>query len=213
MINDFTGNFNIQFNNNIQYSEIYRNAMASLDLSSCSCPWCNACGRFKRETTYSRYFINSLNEIDHPDTLEIEVFECESCGHCHAILPAFICPFSSYSYPFITESLYEYFYGENKGNLSHVASMMGIPRQTLSRWLRKFEDGHMEIRMTALRKQHKTIDVKQILSRIRGKRELFLFLADFLRLHLHMFLTSQNWFGTRFRYGSLMPQSNKACIS
>ncbi|MGX8716086.1 MAG: DUF6431 domain-containing protein [Lachnospiraceae bacterium] len=212
MINDFANDFNIMYNDNKKYSEKYREYVDSLDLSRCSCPWCKAIGRFKRETIYERYFINSTDEINNPDILCIHVFRCDSCGHFHAVLPAFICPFSSYSYPFIIEALNEYYHGEYKGNCSRVSTVMGISRQTLSKWIRKFEGSRMEIRMITAGKQHSAITVEQVLSGIRRKRELFLFLADFLRLQLHMFFTGQNWFGTRIRYGYLMSQSNKAYI-
>ncbi len=137
-------------------------------------------------------FINSTDEIKDFDILGIYVFKCEMCGHFHAFLPAFICPFSSYSYPFITEALYQYYHREYMGNCSRVSSMMGITCQLLSRWIGKFESSGMEIRMITVRKQRKAIEFEHILSRIRGKREILLFLADFLRFHSHKFFTSQN---------------------
>lgn len=97
MINYFMAFFNIVFNDGLHHSNEYNELAWSMDLSECECPFCHAMGKFLDETTYTRMFINSISQINDPEIFTIRVVKCTICGHCHAIFPSFMCPFSSYS--------------------------------------------------------------------------------------------------------------------
>lgn len=112
------------FDSEISPQTLYDSFSALQDPSSFLCPHCKKCGLFRPAGYYRRYFFNSLGQIQENCRLRIKVFRC-ACGHKHALMPGWLCPYSSFSMPFLEEILLEYFGASNK-NKSHTAKKFGL---------------------------------------------------------------------------------------
>lgn len=135
MIHDSTLDFNNLNENNCQ--KIYNDSdMLHLDDFHCPNPDClNEHVSMCTSTSYMRYVYLDCNVVI---TLFIIVLKCPVCGTYHAVLPSFILPFSSYSYPFIMKTLFLFYFGKNKGNKTKICHHMQISRKTLEHFLSAF---------------------------------------------------------------------------
>ena len=117
------------------FDNIYDDLVHNLQLSSLSCPnpSCNS-SDFSFNTTYERYVIFSA---DHqPALIKIAVVKCNQCGTYHALLPAYLFPFNSYTYQFVMLTLYYYYCSSDmRFNKSKVCRKMNIHRSTLNHWI------------------------------------------------------------------------------
>lgn len=112
------------FDSEISPQTLYDSFSALQDPSSFLCPHCKKCGLFRPAGYYRRYFFNSLGQIQENYRLRIKVFRC-ACGHKHALMPGWLCPYSSFSMPFLEEILLEY-YGASNENKSQTAKKFGL---------------------------------------------------------------------------------------
>lgn len=117
------------------FKDIYDNYVQDLQLSSLTCPnpSCDS-SDFSFNTTYERYVVYSP---DHdPLSLNIVVVKCNQCGTYHALLPAFLFPFHSYTYQFVMFTMYYYYCSSDmRFNKSKVCRKMNIHRSILNHWL------------------------------------------------------------------------------
>lgn len=130
-------------------------------LHSFACPNCKGITFMKLYNTYKR---NLFLTKDSFISINITVLQCPECNSCHAILPAFFLAFSSYSYPFILETLHLYLTGSFKNNKTKVCEYMNISRNTLNHFLRIFT-------LEEVRSHYKSICVskmKDIISHIKS---------------------------------------------
>lgn len=134
--------FNITFNDISDLNEKYQNEIHLLKLSSFKCPnpSCNSVGACSFNTHYKRYVINKITDCQ---ILDIAVIKCNDCGRCHALLPAYLYPFHSYSYLFVMNTLFEYYYGDDKFNKSRICNRMMINRNILNQWLSSYNDNNV----------------------------------------------------------------------
>lgn len=127
--------FNIFLNNFSDLQDNYLKYVHDLDLSSLPCPnpSCDT-SDLSFNTSYCRYVIFSP---DHdPLTMEIMVVRCNHCGSYHALLPASLFPYHSYTYHFVMSAMYLYYCSSFRSNKSKVCEAMKIHRSTLNRWIK-----------------------------------------------------------------------------
>lgn len=126
--------FNPNFNNlDDSFQEKYDSFILN-NLKSFKCPneLCSHSSQLLISTSYERYV---FYDVDKFFILTVYVVLCPECGTYHVILPSFLMPFSSYTYPFIIRTLYAFFFGPDKGNKSRVCSSMCISRKVLERFI------------------------------------------------------------------------------
>lgn len=117
------------------FNDIYEDYVRNMQLSSLSCPnpSCNS-SDFSFNSTYQRYVVFSP---DHDSiSMNITVVKCNECDTYHALLPAWLFPFHSYTYQFVMLTLYYYYCSPTmKFNKSKVCRKMNIHRSTLNHWI------------------------------------------------------------------------------
>ena len=124
----------LSFSCDLEY--IYDNYIRNLQLSSLCCPnpSCES-SDFSFNTSYERYVIFSAEH--QPLLINIAVVKCNRCGTYHALLPAYLFPFHSYTYQFVMLTLCYYFCCPSmKFNKSKVCRKMNIHRSTLNHWIK-----------------------------------------------------------------------------
>lgn len=135
MILDYDINFNTFLSDSFQ--SVYDSAVRS-HLSAYTCPHSCHDGEHSGlviSNTYMRYiYLNSDQHI----LIRIIVLRCPVCGTYHAVLPSFLLPFYSYSYPFIMETLFQFYFGKLKQNKSQICRLLHISRKTLEHFLSVF---------------------------------------------------------------------------
>lgn len=111
---------NLEYGSHTNIQSLYDQEISSLDLCELVCPCC-------RQKTilslipdfYSRYFFNSSEDIQSSQKIVITGVRCQ-CGCRHALFPEWICPFSSFSYPFL-QALLSYYFEDAAENKSACA--------------------------------------------------------------------------------------------
>ena len=128
---------------------VISNASSSSDYSSIrkqseslTCSACKTKGCMSYHSTYARYFFNCADDIKASRHILIDVYYCESCGSYHALMPADVCPFTPFSYPFILQILSFY---ESCSNKTRTADEFGISVWVLNTLLKKIacEENHL----------------------------------------------------------------------
>ena len=123
--------------------EAYDHFAAGYDFSQLVCPFCGETGQFEiLQHDYSRYFYNSPKHIDENRRLYVCVLKC-ACGHTHTLFPSWMCPFSSFSYPYIFTVIRFYFEesGQNKSVTARNFSMSYKQvKLLLTRYLEQYEE-------------------------------------------------------------------------
>lgn len=155
------------------------------DYSSLTCPSCGSKGTLTEYSFYPRKVIASPEMADHPVTIVIVrlICNCETCKHTHALLPAWLCPYCSLTYPFIIQILKAY-YGELGEKISAAASRFNLNRAVIRNLIKKFSRDILTAKETELARQTGK-DPDSILSAIAsGAEKLHNFLVDFaFRIH------------------------------
>lgn len=129
--------------NQLQISDqtLFDAAIAGFRPSECTCPKCNAMGRFvPTQLYYEREMISIDKGKRVQTTLTIPRYLCESCGSTHAFLPDVLIPFGSYSLRFVLFILKTY-----KNRTCTVAELCmnwEIAISTLYGWIHLFIDHH-----------------------------------------------------------------------
>lgn len=136
LFKDFFGLFS-------HFQDIYGNYVQDLQISSLNCPnpMCHS-NDFSLNTSYYRNVIFSPNH----DSLCIKVLvvKCNHCGTYHALLPASLFPFHSYTYQFVMLTMYLYYCSSFRSNKSKVCAIMNIHRSTLNHWIQLFSHNDVE---------------------------------------------------------------------
>lgn len=138
MILDFMFDFNCFSKiSHQELQELYdESVMLHLSEYTCPNPDCmNEHISLSVSTKYTRYI---YFDRDQSVSISIIVLKCPVCGAYHAVLPSFVLPFCSYSYPFIIKTLSLFYFGKNKRNKSKTCRDMHISRKTLEHFLSIF---------------------------------------------------------------------------
>jgi len=106
--------------------------------SRCICPVCKAAGRFKEILPYRRCMISVCDGARTEAVVNISRFQCESCGHTHALLPDVLIPYGSYTLRFILAILMDYL--NRKGTVTELCGKWQIAVSTLYSWIHLFID-------------------------------------------------------------------------
>jgi hypothetical protein len=85
----------------ISDQQLFDAAASGFKPSKHTCRVCGAVGRFKEIRSYQRDMISVNGSVRVDTRLSIRRFQCESCGHTHALLPDVLIPYGSYSLRFI----------------------------------------------------------------------------------------------------------------
>ena len=141
--NEFYWYLDSMRNMNIDDYEItqdsYFEMVEEIDINLVQCPYCEHIGVLEHtEMTYERSVINTVEELDNPLNIELVVVYCQNCNTYHAIIPWGFIPFTSFTYRFVLEALYSYYF-KNDENKKRTAEEMCIARSTLHNWIKRFE--------------------------------------------------------------------------
>ena len=182
MIIDFSFNFK-SFSNSTDFQDAYDSHIRFFG-SSFRCPnsECSNESLLVFSTSYSRFLFLDENSSF---SITISVFKCPTCGTYHAVLPAFLFPFSSYSYPFIMKTLRLFYYGPCKENKTLTCNNMHISRKVLNHFILLFsrEEADDFYRSSTLKALHSLL-----LKLKEHPNELFIFLRRFLHDRSRPFL-------------------------
>lgn len=129
----------------IHTQEDYDAYIASLDMSSLRCPACKSVGTLKPNTTYSRYFADSVAQETQGYQLTIVETECSCCHRYHALFPDWICPFLRFSYPMIAVIL-DYYFNKSHKNKTRTARHFSITVKVLRHLLSKLASSEKRLR-------------------------------------------------------------------
>lgn len=152
--------------------------------SSFICPK-NNCDHPVSLTYAKSYYRYIFLDTDYYITLKVAVYKCSSCGSYHAILPAFLLPYSSYSYPFIIKSLYLFFFHSSRGNKTKVCEIMHISRKTFNHFLSLFSQEELR----CLRNKLISHKLKKIIYQVhKNLSYLYPFLSTLSKLDIICFL-------------------------
>lgn len=124
--------------NSINEEKIYEDEAAG---PLCQLPPCPSCGgpsyNYCRDGAYTRHFVTFQNGTVMDRRLKVRCVKCTSCLHSHAVLPAVIIPYSSYSPCFLISLLYSY-YTHRFPDIESLCSFFRISSKTLYRIIRAF---------------------------------------------------------------------------
>lgn len=116
--------------------ELYDKAVSNFKPTTQVCPVCGAAGRFREIDSYKRYMISANGSSRVESTLSIHRFQCESCGHTHALLPDVLIPYGSYSLRFILTVLLGYL--KRSCPVVKFCEQWNIAVSTLYEWIHLF---------------------------------------------------------------------------
>lgn len=124
--------------NRINISEILllEKSLHSFQPENAQCPHCSAKGSLESHASYERYLICRVDDRSVVTTLTIPRFVC-TCGHTHAILPAHLIPYGSYSLFFILTVLRAYFL--RLKTVAVLCEAFGIAVSTLYAWIHLYK--------------------------------------------------------------------------
>lgn len=162
-----------------------------------SCPSCGARGQMLDYSSYSRF---CLSPSDRTKRLRVRVVFCPSCGSYHTILPYDARPFSSFSYPFIFEVLFQYCCGPWAGNKSRTAALFDISRTTLRRWIDRYSS---LLFLSCILIRDLDRSPYDLLAHIRSSMHAFL--KSFLRFHECAYFSPHTILSAPFVYGLFSP--------
>lgn len=171
--------FNTIFNNlDASFQKNYDSFILN-NLKSLKCPneLCSHSSQLLISTSYERYV---FYDVDKFFILTVYVVICPECGTYHVILPSFLMPFSSYTYPFIIRTLYAFFFGPDKGNKSRTCSSMRISRKVLERFISMYS-------MEEVRAAKRGFDISRLKDVIKHHaNRLSLFLMEYFSASDHI---------------------------
>ncbi len=117
-------------------SEWFRQESHALNRTDGICPVCHAKTSMEFFGSYKRYLVEFKEGEPAGKAIALQRFQCSSCGHTHALLPAMLVPYSSYSLRFILTVLRAYFLKTD--TVAGICETAGIAVSTLYRWKRWF---------------------------------------------------------------------------
>ena len=102
------------------------------------CPSCGAKTKLTPHGSYKRHLV-SWNGSEVVDArITVNRYRCCSCGKTHAILPALLVPYGSYSLHFILTVITAYF--ERKSSVADLCAQFGIAVSSLYAWKQRLLD-------------------------------------------------------------------------
>ena len=113
------------------------------DLSCCRCPSCSAPSeKYVKNGTYDRHFTHIEGDVIVDSMITIQLKQCTSCQHSHALLQYLIIPYSSFSLGFIVTLLYSKL--SNKfSSINEICAHFDISQRTYYRIMhRLMQDYH-----------------------------------------------------------------------
>ena len=122
----------------ISDQELYDRAVSNFKPAMQPCPVCKTVGLFREIDSYERYMISADGSSRVESTLSIHRFQCESCGHTHALLPDILIPYGSYSLRFILTVLLGYL--KRSCPVVKFCEQWNIAVSTLYEWIHLFVD-------------------------------------------------------------------------
>ncbi len=130
--------------NSIDEVQLYRKEAGRAFRELPPCPSCGAPAHsYHKDGSYLRHLV-TFHDGTVSDTLVcVRCACCPSCGHSHAVLPAVIIPYSSFSPCFLIALLFSY-YTHRFPNVAALCSAFGISVKTFYRIRRAFlSDRHI----------------------------------------------------------------------
>lgn len=123
--------------NNLKTSELilFKKTCQSFHPETHPCPSCGAKGSWEKHGYYERYLIYLKNGEITTEILIVPRFCC-TCGHTHALLPACLIPYGSYSLFFILAVLRAYFLRHRTVDV--LCESFRISSSTLYSWIRLY---------------------------------------------------------------------------
>lgn len=203
--------FSLDYNDGHSPQQLYDDFCLEQDPSDFVCPHCQIRGHFKPDGSYSRYFYNSPEDVRNGTKIRLNIYRCQ-CGHRHTLMPEWLCPFSSFSMPFLRVLLFDY-YGSLKQNKSRTASKYGLTYRQVFLVVTRLESRTMVQEMTQACAEldsaslsspamqtdspaeqparcHGRMSVKELITVLFCTNSLFLnFIRLFLRCSMRPFLT------------------------
>lgn len=157
------------------YDQSIKSALSDCDLF---CPKCRSRNTLIRSGSYSRFCHNCPEDYSDGTLLQVDTMKCTCCGCETSLVPEWFCPYSQFTYPFILEILYSYFFDFDQ-NKSRTAAAFGISRKIVSNLLKKYRRDLITARLTAAFSAW-TDSPEQALVRLHQiKGKLYVFLRDF----------------------------------
>lgn len=122
--------------------DLLDSCMASFNIHAEECPYCHRRGDCRVHCYYDRFVIDFVGgePVYHP--LRILRVICTCCGHTHAIIPAPIIPYGTYSLFFILRVLTEYFMKIR--SISSICDAFSISPPQLYRWVKLYREHRRE---------------------------------------------------------------------
>lgn len=123
---------------NIKKSDLslIQESLDSFVLSMETCPACGAKHSCSLHGNYNRDLIVIKSGLIVNHSVSIPRVICSSCSHTHAILPAVLVPYGSYSLFFILTVLKDYFL--RSGTIDYLCTRYQISVSTLYSWIHLF---------------------------------------------------------------------------
>lgn len=117
--------------------ELIRASISAFNPDKCQCPTCKARGMLHPIASYDRHMVSEGKYIgNEPPLITIPRYECNSCGHTHALLGYALTPCSPFTVTFIIKVLYGYL--NRPGRVDDFCESMGISVTTLYNWIHLF---------------------------------------------------------------------------
>ena len=88
--------------------DIFKIQINSIDVARLICPHCGAKQSLSYLGSYERHLVTYENNSYIDNRLDIPRYICSSCRHTHAILPAMIIPYMSFSFNFVISLMHDY---------------------------------------------------------------------------------------------------------
>lgn len=121
--------------------------VSDLDPSTLRSPNNGSVGNGQRHSVYERFVIPDSEHVYNPLVIHIPVFKfpiSRKTFRYHAFLPDWVCPFLSFTYPFIIEIL-SFYFGEGARSKRKTANRFNISRTSVYTILNHFEARHFEM--------------------------------------------------------------------
>ena len=140
--------------NQITFSDFYwfHQENHALSRTDGSCTVCRARMSMESFASYRRYLVELEDGEPVTHTVTVQRCRCGSCGHTHALLPATLVPYSSYSLRFILSVLRAYFLRTD--TVAGICERVGIAISTLYRWKKLFLT-HKQLWLRVLEAMHR----------------------------------------------------------
>lgn len=181
------------------------------------CPHCHSVGTLKEHSVASRYLYNSVDDIHNNRHILVQDYRCSHCGRYHRFHDGSICPFRSYTYPFMIEILHAYYSGAQ--NKSRCCALFGISRKVLNGIIRLFpqEEQTIAIVSTQFKELQLRQDCKDLVAQLRKNSALLIwFLYLFACLMGYPFACSKHFSTSKgsnskrmYKFGFLVSPSSK----